>query len=58
MFTNQELNALMLEIVVHDALVVSGDSYGPLLKLAHDALSTLLGDPRDVAVSPCVLVGE
>ena len=58
MITVKDLDALMLKIVVHHALVVPGDSNGPLLKLAHDTLATLLGHPRDVTLSACVLVAK
>lgn len=58
MLTNQKLNALVLEVVVHDALVVASDSNSPLLQLSEEALTTLLRHSGDVALSSCVLEGE
>jgi hypothetical protein len=53
--SNQELDALVLEVVIHHALVIPGHSHAPLLELADNPLSTLLGHPRYVALSARVL---
>lgn len=58
MLTNQKLNTLVFEIVKHDALVVACDTNGPLLELAHDALATLFGYSRDIALSSRVLIAQ
>ena len=50
-----QLDALVLEVVIHDALVVSRDTNVPLFELTHDTLSTLLGNSGDVAMGVCVL---
>jgi hypothetical protein len=40
--TNQKLDALVLEVVVHYTLVVAGNAYTPLLEFANNSLATLL----------------
>ena len=55
MLTNKELNALMLEIIIYDTLVVTGDTYTPLLQFTQDSLATLFSDSRNIALSACVL---
>jgi hypothetical protein len=52
---DQKLDALVLEVVIHHTLVVPGHSHAPLLELAYDPLSALLGHSRDVALSARVL---
>lgn len=51
----KELDALILELIVHHALVVACNSDTPLLKLSDDALAALLGDPGYVTLSARVL---
>lgn len=55
MFSNQKLNALMLEVIVHDRLVVPCNTNSPLLKFPHNTLASLLCDSRDVTVSAGIL---
>jgi hypothetical protein len=55
MLSYKELNALMLEVVVHDTLVVPSDSNTPLFKLTYNTLASLLGYSRNIALSACVL---
>ena len=55
MLAYQELDALVLEVVIHHALVVAGDTHAPLLELADDALAALLGHTGDVALCACIL---
>lgn len=54
-FPNQKLDALVLEVVIHHALVVASYTHAPLLKLAYDSLATLLCNPRDITLRASVL---
>lgn len=54
----EELDALVLEVVVHHALVVPCDADTPLLELSDDPLATLLGDTGDIALGACVLEAQ
>jgi len=42
--SSQKLDALMLEIIVHDTLIEPGGTDGPLFKLTHDTLASLSCD--------------
>ena len=48
----------MLEIIIYDTLVVTGDTNTPLLQFTQDSLATLFSDPRNIALSACVLEWE
>lgn len=58
MFTYQKLNALVFEVVKHDALVVACDTDSPLFELSHNALTTLFGYSGDIALSSCILEAQ
>lgn len=58
MFTCDELQALILQIIVHDALVVAGHSYSPLLYFTHYSLITLSSHARDIAICIRVLPAQ
>ena len=58
MLTYQKLNALVFEVVKHDALVVARDTDRPLFKLPHNALTTLFGYSRDIALCPRILEAQ
>lgn len=45
-----KLQTLIFEVIVHDTLIVPGDSDGPLLDLTHEALVTLGGHPCYIAI--------
>jgi len=55
---NQELNALVLKVVVHKALIVASYPDSPLLELTHNTLASLFGNSRNIAFCACVLVRE
>ena len=58
MRSRDELQALVLQIVIHDALVVPCHSDRPLLNFAHESLISFGGYPSDVAVGVGVLAAQ
>jgi hypothetical protein len=58
MLSSDELQALILQVVVHDALIVPSHTYCPLLDLAHEALIALRGYSRDIAICVRVLPAQ
>jgi hypothetical protein len=53
--TDEELYALVLEIIIHNALVVPHNSDTPLLQLSDDSLSALLCNSGNIAFGTSIL---
>jgi len=54
MLTCDKLQALILQIIIHNTLIESSCTNGPLLNLAHDTLIALFGNTCNITV--CVRI--
>ena len=55
MRSSDKLQTLILQVIIHNALIIPRNSYCPLLNFAHKALITFGSDTCDVTIGVRVL---